>query len=219
MKIKPEHFYALRNAIFDAVGDRLESARAEYQARGLPAQRFRWDMLWAVPSRVREPLMRELYAYLNDEHIDTALRALLDGPPPARALAQPVRRRRGLGQARDRRILVTYEIITPESAEEGDAAERGWVDDEGSSMEPDEYDLEEGITAVDNAVKFLCHDGATEASSYPFSVGTWYTTEGDPDYRTGETEYHSYHLKDFTPEEERVIYDGVVTRECGRRRR
>jgi hypothetical protein len=138
--------------------------------------------------------------------------------PFSTGLARRVRRLRGLGQARDRRILVTYEIITSESADEGDAAERGWVDDEGSSMEPDEYD-EEGITAVDKAIKFLCHDGATEASSYPFSVGTWYTTEGDPDYRTGETEYHGYHLKDFTPEEEHAIYDGVVTQECGRRRR
>jgi hypothetical protein len=75
--MRPEHFRALRAAIVDAVGDRLESVRAQYQARGLSDQRFRWDALWAVPAKVRDPLMKELYTYLNDSHIDTALKTIV----------------------------------------------------------------------------------------------------------------------------------------------
>jgi len=39
--------------------------------------RLRWDVLYAIPARIRIPLMDELYKYLNDTHIDTALKALM----------------------------------------------------------------------------------------------------------------------------------------------
>jgi hypothetical protein len=168
---------------------------------------------------------RESEAFrLVREHATLVKRMKVQGFP-ARDIAQAIVDREfpdpddeALGQTLDPRILVSYDIVTPESAEEGDVAERGWIDDEGASMEPDEYDIEVGRTVVDKAIKFLCYDGATEPSSDPFSSGTWYTTEGDQDYRTGATEYRAYHLKDFTREEERAVYNGVVTQRCGRRR-
>jgi hypothetical protein len=78
MKMRPEHFRALRTALLDAGGERLETIRAAYQARGLSAQRFRWDAFWAIPARIRDPLSKELYTYLNDSHIDTALKAIVE---------------------------------------------------------------------------------------------------------------------------------------------
>ncbi len=33
-------------------------------------------------------------------------------------------------------IRTTYEIVTPESADYGDAAERGWEDEEGEKLQP-----------------------------------------------------------------------------------
>jgi hypothetical protein len=71
------------------------------------------------------------------------------------------------------KITTTYQVITPESAAEGDYEETGFIDEEGQDMEPDEFDLEEGKTPVDLAVEFLLNEGPLEASSYPFSGGTW----------------------------------------------
>jgi hypothetical protein len=58
-------------------------------------------------------------------------------------------------------IKITYAVMTPESAEEGDYAERGWVDEQGHDCEPDEWDREEGLDRVDLAVKFLQDEGAS----------------------------------------------------------
>jgi hypothetical protein len=103
---------------------------------------------------------------------------------------------------RSPRIAITYETITEESAAEGDVADRGWIDEEGVEMEPDEDE-----TLAEVTVKFLRDAGATEASSSFFHPGIWYTTYGEMSPRTGEDENRSYHLKDFTEDEERVVYE------------
>lgn len=110
------------------------------------------------------------------------------------------------------RIKITYEITTPESAAQGDFADHGWIDEDGVSMVPDEYDQEEGLTAVDLAVKYLKDYGANEPSYFPgWTSGTWYTYNGEMD-TSGEAESRSYHLEDFTPEQEQEIYRRVVGR-------
>lgn len=112
-----------------------------------------------------------------------------------------------------KRIAITFETITPESAEQGDAADRGWIDEDGVEMTPDEYDREEGITAVDKAVKFLKYEGASEPSSSHFYEGVWYTAyETDTDYSTGETTNKSYHLKGFTKAEQEAIFNKMKSR-------
>lgn len=124
-------------------------------------------------------------------------------------IARKARRRRharGGGQ-RGPRILITYETYTPESVEQGDAAERGWVDEDGVSCKPDSYDRKAGLTAVDLAVKMMQHEGACEPSSSHFHRGVWYTNpNASENYQTGETESRSYHLKGFTSSQEREIF-------------
>ena len=111
----------------------------------------------------------------------------------------------------DKRIRITYSRTTPESAEQGDFSETGWINQEGEDMTPDLYDIEEGKTAVDKAVEFLKNEGVIEPSSSDFHPGNWYSTEWqNVDMRTGEDEERSYHLVGFTPEEEKEIYDRVI---------
>lgn len=114
------------------------------------------------------------------------------------------------------KITITFQVLTPESAEHGDYEETGWIDDEGVDMTPDEYDTEEGLTAVDKAVEFLKDKGAWEASSYPFHPGTWYTqTEPAHDrayFEQGREETHSFHLEGFSEAEQKAIYDKVTAR-------
>jgi hypothetical protein len=101
---------------------------------------------------------------------------------------------------------ITFEIITPESAEQGDVEESGWIDEEGTSMDPDKWDLEDGKTAVDLAVKFLQDNtggGGLEAStSGALSDHDWWTSyQWSNDYNTGEEENRSFHPYGFTEQE------------------
>lgn len=61
----PADYAQLRSAIAPVWG--------KYQAEhGHSAERHRWDLLWASGYSVVP-----LYAYLNDDHIDTALRSIV----------------------------------------------------------------------------------------------------------------------------------------------
>lgn len=53
-----------------------EALRASPRVKDLD-MRFRWDLLWAVPNTPRTVLMKRLYAYLDDTHIDTALKKII----------------------------------------------------------------------------------------------------------------------------------------------
>ena len=112
----------------------------------------------------------------------------------------------------DKIITTTYQTVTPESAEEGDFEDQGWEDEEGESMLPDKWDIEEGLTAVDKAVEFLTNSRyTTEPSSSQFHQGVWYSTpDADQNYTTGEDTYYSCHLNGFTEEEEAEIYKRVT---------
>jgi hypothetical protein len=129
-------------------------------------------------------------------------------------IAQKSRQRRhARGGGRHPRILVSFTTYTPESIEDGDSADSGWVDEDGVDMTPDEYDRSSGITAVDKAVKLLKYDGAGQPSSSHFHRGTWYSTEADTtDYRTGESEERAFHLKGFTSTQEREIFRRMTAR-------
>lgn len=108
-------------------------------------------------------------------------------------------------------VRITFTRTTPESVEQGDFSETGWIDGEGVDMTPDEVDREEGLTAVDKAVKFMRNEGAIEPSSTAFHPGVWYSTEFSViDYGTGEEEERSFHLDGFSPEEEREIYEKMT---------
>ena len=80
MKINPEHFEYLREAITPAIdAQTIEN----YETGKFPRsehtkdlnKRFRWDAMYAcVSSRW---VCENLYPYLNDTHIDTALKRII----------------------------------------------------------------------------------------------------------------------------------------------
>jgi hypothetical protein len=96
------------------------------------------------------------------------------------------------------KVRITYEVVTPESAEEGDAAERGWIDEDGT-----DYTVEDAIQLLQGK----------EPSSSHFHPGVWYSDiDGDVDLRTGAETRQSYHLDGFSEDEQRAIFDGVRRR-------
>ena len=123
--------------------------------------------------------------------------------------------RRSLDEPKPKSISVFYEVMSWPEDEEGERAEQPETEGGHERNVPivlDEYDREEGVTYVDRAAELLRDEGAIEPSSFPFSPGTWYTTEWDSDWSTGDEEQNSFHLNGFTEEEEREIYDRVVNR-------
>ena len=131
---------------------------------------------------------------------------------------------------------VTYDIVTPESAEDGDYAESGWIDSRGwhcqapdgcvgqayidwcktqdldHIIEPDEYDIKEydgeSEAAVALMVRVLRDAGAYEHSCSAFDGRGWYRSYGEQDFRDGSTESRAFHFEDgWTDEEKRAIFD------------
>lgn len=113
-----------------------------------------------------------------------------------------------LKRAPTRRIVVTYDRMTPESAAAGDFSESGWVDEEGWPCELDDMDRETGLTLEEKAVAFMQSEGYTDPSSSHFHLGLWYSTYWfDYDPSTGEEERRSCFLKGFREDEERKIFE------------
>lgn len=108
-------------------------------------------------------------------------------------------------------IRTTFSKIIPAGEDEYPDTEDGWIDEEGVSMVPEDYEADE--TVVSKAVKFLRKEGVTEASSTAFHPGVWYSTEYSvTDYGTGEEEQRSFHLDGFTEEHEREVYNELFPR-------
>lgn len=77
MKIKPEHYDTIREAVQTADAE-YPSIRASYEAGEISAKRFRWDLLMAA--RMSPWVCDNIYPYANDDHIDTALRRATGTP-------------------------------------------------------------------------------------------------------------------------------------------
>jgi hypothetical protein len=104
----------------------------------------------------------------------------------------------------------TYTVTSEASAEAGDYADSGTIESKDITCDPDEYDIEEGLTAVDIAVLELKKDGAIYPCNSTFHPRTWYTTEGNTDYRTGDETRYSYHPYGFTDDELEAIFKAVT---------
>lgn len=130
----------------------------------------------------------------------------------ARTSMQRARKRRQGRAVGKPRILISFATVSPESAEDGDFSETGWIDEDGVSCVPDEYDRADGKTTTDLAIKLLRDDGATEPSSTHFHKGVWYSDHGDEDYSTGENTTKSYHLHGFSVPQERKIFAAMTKR-------
>jgi hypothetical protein len=123
-----------------------------------------------------------------------------------------------LSQGKQRAIATSFTTITPESAEAGDHADRGWVDEDGDNIEVDADDIakahEAGSVApvtdaiVSKAIRWLKDNGAHETSSSSFHPGVWYSTSYEvSDYSTGEERQEDFFLRNFSDQEEKRIFD------------
>jgi len=104
--------------------------------------------------------------------------------------------------------ITSYTSIFAPWEEGQDEPERTDESSDTFPCDPDEIDQEEGLTAVDLAVKVLQY--VTEASAYPWQPGAWYSDEAYVRPYSGETEEITYHLHGFSDEEQRAIVTRVL---------
>lgn len=99
-------------------------------------------------------------------------------------------------------MRITYEIVTPESAEDGDAAERGFVEPRFKLKVPTDEVMANGQDWSDDALQWSLRDaelflgrGAME------DVGRWFSsTSPEQDFQSGAETYYSLHPGDgITP--------------------
>lgn len=111
-------------------------------------------------------------------------------------------------------FTVTYDVVTPESAEYGDAAERGFASPGGWKQEdrPEPVTLREALRAAGS------RGGGPSRRGYGFEdCGRWFATvDADQDYRTGEeTTYAIHPPKGITPSSYRRV-SRLLTGRAGR---
>lgn len=86
MKIKPEHYEVLAKSVNNVI-QLFPGTEMEYRAAGFSPMRLRWDLFWASGLKIGqshnapdEPEAKAMYLpiydYANDDHVDTALRAI-----------------------------------------------------------------------------------------------------------------------------------------------
>jgi len=116
------------------------------------------------------------------EILRCAAEALLVGQPPsADKGTEDVKR----GAPHHYIVNKTYEIVTPESAEEGEAEERGF------DYEDRRYDtLRDLLEDHDNRESWV-----EWSSSHVSGSGEWLNSEGEQDYKTGSYTNHGLHIK------------------------
>lgn len=122
-----------------------------------------------------------------------------------------------IGQSKQRTIATAFTTVTPESAAAGDYAAQGWEDKEGDEIEIDAFDIENQVdegsqapvtTAIgDKVIQWLKDHGASSTSSTRFLQGVWYETEFEMDYGLGEEKQEEFFLRNFTVQEEKLIFD------------
>lgn len=82
-KMKTEHYEELEQAIKKVQRENVDVTLASYISKGLSSKRYRWDLLYAAiakgyygEGRGWTYISDVLYQYLNDDHIDSALRKI-----------------------------------------------------------------------------------------------------------------------------------------------
>lgn len=83
MKITKEDYNRLNDLIVNVLKN-TQGAQVIYKERGLSDMRFRWDIYHKVTNRAQHEgriedylFCRRLYDYLNDDNLDTALKAII----------------------------------------------------------------------------------------------------------------------------------------------
>lgn len=76
MKITPEHFEVIKSHVESSP---IFPLLTNYLKAGLSAKRYRWDCLWKSGLKIGDGCGMTglpIYAYADDDHIDTALRKI-----------------------------------------------------------------------------------------------------------------------------------------------
>ena len=82
LKIRPEHFELIKNKIKSIGADKIATHKTFLQSPENPRKpkdlekRLRWDCLKNVIDS--KWICDNLYSYLNDDHIDSALRQIME---------------------------------------------------------------------------------------------------------------------------------------------
>lgn len=92
---------------------------------------------------------------------------------------------------------VTYEIVTYESAEHGDAEERGFVGEHGIKW-PIEECREHGQHLRTGTLSDLIHDCENFGVTFNKDTDWLYCVDGRTDYRTGAVTTYAVHLETET---------------------
>src|SRR3546814_19114409 len=112
----------------------------------------------------------------------------------------------------ERAIRITYEVVTPESAADGDVAEAGFTSDNCIRYpveKRDEVPTYE-MAGPHAAAMFIIERGGVEPSSSEFDDRTWYRADAVAAHiTTGSVESRSYHLIGAPEAEKRARFDAV----------
>ena len=73
LAIKDTHYIRLKSKVFTA----LAKAPRGTAGQALRSMRVRWDIFWAATKGDNFAFINELYRYLNDNHIDSALKSII----------------------------------------------------------------------------------------------------------------------------------------------
>lgn len=108
------------------------------------------------------------------------------------------------------RLRISFSRYTYESIAAGEAAESGWLDEQGIVFEPDVLDIQDGLTAVDLAARYLADRLVEPSVSQGWVPGMWYTQHrAEEDFTTGEYVDYHYHPAGFTDEEQALLAEQV----------
>ena len=91
----------------------------------------------------------------------------------------------------------TYETVTPESAEHGDAADQGFIMPGLWKFDPDQYERQKwnpgdlaGIINFAQSLGIYADEGA---------INSFYSVDPDINYRTGDHQNYAMHIAGITP--------------------
>jgi hypothetical protein len=111
-----------------------------------------------------------------------------------------------------KKIMVTYSIVTQESAEEGESADHGYIDvPTGKYLSMNTQRARamkargQSVRTVEEAARFILQDGQPGPSSSQYHHGIFYEFH-DYEHPDGEEE-RAFHPQGFSLSEERRLYD------------
>ena len=81
MKIKQSDYNFLKNLMDQKFSGKYNTTWNHYKKQGLSPMRCRWDIYWLVfdnSMQTDQTRLRTFSNYLNDNHIDTALKSITD---------------------------------------------------------------------------------------------------------------------------------------------